>query len=68
MLVQDIKLANRLGFTIGRTKMGVIDEILTPVTNWREIIEMTLPVAEEYNFKMCPGNSYAYTFEIENGR
>jgi sugar phosphate isomerase/epimerase len=54
MLVRDIKLANRLGFKVGRTKLGVIDEILTPVENWQEFIEMTLPVAEEYDFKMCP--------------
>jgi hypothetical protein len=54
MLVRDIKLANRLGFKVGRTKLGVIDEILTPVENWQEFIEMALPVAEEYDFKMCP--------------
>jgi len=54
MLVRDIKLANRLGFKVGRTKLGVIDEILTPVKNWQEFIKMALPVAEEYDFKMCP--------------
>ena len=54
MIVRDIKLANKLVFKIGRTKLGVIDEILTPVSNWREFIEMALPVAEEYDFKMCP--------------
>ncbi len=54
MIVRDIKLANRLGFKVGRTKLGVIDEILTPVKNWQEFIEMVLPVAEEHDFKMCP--------------
>lgn len=54
MLVRDIRLANKLGFPIGRTKLGVIDGDLTPVSNWREFIEMALPVAEENNFKMCP--------------
>lgn len=54
MLVQDIKLAHKLGFTVLRTKLGVIDEILTPVSNWREFIEMALPVAEEHNVRMCP--------------
>ncbi len=54
MLVRDIKLANKLGFTHGRTKLGVIDGILTPVTNWREFIKMALPVAEKYNFRMLP--------------
>ena len=61
MLVRDIKLANKLGFTVGRTKLGVIDrpgipemETLTPVRNWQEFIKMALPVAEENNFRMCP--------------
>jgi hypothetical protein len=54
MLVKDIRLAHKLGFTVGRTKLGVIDGSLTPVSNWREFIEMALPVAEENNFKMCP--------------
>lgn len=60
-LVQDIKLGSRLGFTCGRTKLGVIDQpgmpefdTLTPVRNWREIIKMALPVAEKYNFRMLP--------------
>jgi sugar phosphate isomerase/epimerase len=52
MLVQDIKLANRLGFTCGRTKIGVIDKDLFPVPNWREIIKAALPVAEKNNFRM----------------
>jgi len=54
MIVRDIKLAHRLGFTVGRTKLGVIDETLTPVENWQEFIKMALPVAEEYDFRMCP--------------
>ena len=54
MLVRDIKLANRLGFTCGRTKLGVIDGQLTPVENWREFIKMALPVAQKYNFRMMP--------------
>ena len=53
-LVKDIRLAGKLGFTVMRTKLGVIDEILTPVSNWREFIEMALPVAEENNVRMCP--------------
>jgi hypothetical protein len=51
-LVEDIKLANKLGFTCGRTKIGVIDEELNPVPNWREFIKMALPVAQKYNFRM----------------
>jgi sugar phosphate isomerase/epimerase len=51
-LVQDIKLGNKLGFTRGRTKIGVIDVGLDPVPNWREFLKMALPVAEKYNFRM----------------
>jgi hypothetical protein len=51
-LVTDIKLASRLGFTCGRTKIGVIDAELFPVPNWREFIKMALPVAEKHNFRM----------------
>ncbi len=54
LLVRDIKLANKLGFTVMRTKLGVINGSLEPVTNWREFIEMALPEAEAYNVKMCP--------------
>ena len=54
MLVRDLKLANRLGFKVARTKLGVIDEILTPVENWQEFIKMALPVAEELDVRMCP--------------
>lgn len=54
MLLRDLKLANRLGFPITRTKLGVIDDTLTPVKNWREFIEMALPDAEKLNIKMCP--------------
>lgn len=54
MLVRDFKIANRLGFTLLRTKLGVIDDTLTPVSNWREFIKMALPLAEEYNVRMCP--------------
>lgn len=53
-LVKDIKLANRLGFSVLRTKLGVIDFELNPVSNWREFIEMALPIAEEYKVVMCP--------------
>ncbi|MCC7461450.1 MAG: TIM barrel protein [Gammaproteobacteria bacterium] len=53
-LVRDIKLASRLGFTVMRTKLGVTDEILTPVSNWREFISRALPVAEQHNVRMCP--------------
>lgn len=53
-LVRDIRLASKLGFPVMRTKLGVIDEFLTPVTNWQEFIEMALPAAEEHGVVMCP--------------
>lgn len=54
MLERDFKIANRLGFTVLRTKLGVIDDELSPVTNWKEFIKMALPLAEKYNVRMCP--------------
>ncbi len=54
MLARDIRLAHRLGFTVMRTKMPVINGKLEPVLNWREIIKMALPLAEKLNMKMCP--------------
>ena len=54
MLERDIKIAARLGFPVLRTKLGVIDGVLTPVTHWREIISRALPTAEQYGVVMCP--------------
>ena len=54
MLSRDIRLAHRLGFTVMRTKMPVINEKLEPVENWRDIIRGALPLAEQLNMKMCP--------------
>ena len=54
MLARDIRLAHRLGFTVMRTKMPVINDALELVKNWREIIKMALPLAEELGIKMCP--------------
>lgn len=53
-LAADIRLAHRLGFTVMRTKLGVIDQTNTPVENWREFIRMALPLAEDCNVRMCP--------------
>ena len=54
MLQRDIRLAHRLGFTVMRTKMPVIDGDLSPVENWRDIIQGALPLAEELDIRMCP--------------
>ena len=53
-LIHDIKLASYMGFTCMRTKLGVIDEILTPTTIWRDVIRKALPYAEKYNVVMQP--------------
>ena len=53
-LVNDFKIAHRLGFRILRTKMGVINDELAPMENWREIIRSVLPEAEKYDVVMCP--------------
>lgn len=54
MLIHDIKLASFMGFTCMRTKLGVCDEYLTPVPNWKEFIKRALPYAEKYNVVMLP--------------
>lgn len=61
ILVHDIKVAASLGFKVLRTKLGVIDEVLSPVSNWKEIIRKALPVAEEYGVVMCPEIHYPTT-------
>ncbi len=53
-LIHDIKLASYMGFTCMRTKLGVIDEILTPTQIWRDVIRKALPYAEKYNVIMQP--------------
>ena len=42
------------GFHILRTKLGVINDELAPVENWRDIIKSVLPEAEKYDVVMCP--------------
>ncbi|MER0123238.1 sugar phosphate isomerase/epimerase family protein [Streptococcus sp. ZJ93] len=54
MLINDFKIAHKLGFKILRTKMGVINGELAPVENWREIVKSVLADAEKYNVIMCP--------------
>ncbi len=54
MLCRDLRLAHRLGFTVLRTKMPVINDALEPVENWREIIKGALPLAEKLGLVMCP--------------
>ncbi|MBR2123338.1 MAG: sugar phosphate isomerase/epimerase [Lachnospiraceae bacterium] len=53
-LIHDIKLASYMGFTCMRTKLGVIDDKLTPTKIWRDFIRRALPYAEKYNVVMQP--------------
>ena len=54
MVCRDLQLAHRLGFSVMRTKMPVINGELEPVTNWREIITGALPLAEKLGLVMLP--------------
>lgn len=54
MLLHDIKLASFMGFPFMRTKLGVVDETLTPTPKWKEFIKRALPYAEKYNVVMMP--------------
>ena len=54
ILERDFKLANKMGFKILRTKMGVKDDELTPVDNWEDFIKGSLELAEKYDVYMCP--------------
>jgi sugar phosphate isomerase/epimerase len=54
ILVRDLELAHRLGFTIVRPKLGVVSLDLIPDPIWRETVERALPKAEEYNIRIAP--------------
>lgn len=54
ILERDLKIAGKLKFPVLRTKLGVIDDTLSPVPYWREIIKRALPIAEENHVVMCP--------------
>src|SRR5207247_5216750 len=45
ILLRDLELAHRLGFTIVRPKLGVVSLDLIPDPIWRETIERALPQA-----------------------
>lgn len=53
-LIRDFRIAHALGFRILRTKLGVINDQLAPVENWREIIRSVLDEAERYDVVLCP--------------
>jgi sugar phosphate isomerase/epimerase len=54
LLVRDLELAHRLGFTIVRPKLGVVSLDLIPDPVWRETAERALPKAEEYGIRIAP--------------
>ena len=54
ILVRDLELAHRLGFTIVRPKLGVVSLDLVPDPVWRETVERALPTAEQYGIRIAP--------------
>ena len=54
ILVRDVRLANRLGFTIVRPKLGVVSLDLLPDPVWREATRRALPTAVELGVRIAP--------------
>ena len=54
LLENDFKIAHALGFHCLRTKQTVINDVLDPVENWRDIITAATPAAEKYDVVMLP--------------
>jgi sugar phosphate isomerase/epimerase len=54
ILVRDLELAHRLGFTIVRPKLGVVSLDLIPDPIWRETVERSLSKAEEWGIRIAP--------------
>jgi len=53
-LQRDLRLAKRLGFRFVRPKIGVITSDLVPHPIWTEVVERSLPLAEELDVIICP--------------
>ena len=53
-LQRDLRLAKRLGFRFVRPKIGVITSDLVPHPIWTEVVELSLPLAEELDVIICP--------------
>jgi sugar phosphate isomerase/epimerase len=51
ILLRDLELAHRLGFTVVRPKLGVVSLDLIPDPIWRETVERALPKAEEWGIR-----------------
>ena len=53
-LQRDLRLAKRLGFRFVRPKIGVVSSDLIPHPIWTEVVEQSLPLAEELDVIICP--------------
>ncbi|WP_194421242.1 C-glycoside deglycosidase beta subunit domain-containing protein [Microbacterium abyssi] len=53
-LQRDLRLAKRLGFRFVRPKIGVVSGDLIPHPIWTEVVEASLPLAEELDVIICP--------------
>ncbi|MBB3157701.1 sugar phosphate isomerase/epimerase [Microbacterium proteolyticum] len=53
-LQRDLRLARRLGFRFVRPKIGVVSSDLIPHPIWTEVVEASLPLAEELDVIICP--------------
>lgn len=53
-LQRDLRLAKRLGFGFVRPKIGVVSSDLIPHPIWTEVVEASLPLAEELDVIICP--------------
>ena len=54
ILLRDLELAHRLGFSILRPKLGVVSLDLVPDPIWRECVERVLPRAAELGVRIAP--------------
>lgn len=53
-LMRDLRLAARLGFSWVRPKIGVVSGDLVPHPIWEEVVERSLPLAEQLDVIICP--------------
>ncbi len=53
-LQRDLRLAKRLGFRFVRPTIGVVSSDLIPHPIWTEVVEASLPLAEELDVIICP--------------
>jgi sugar phosphate isomerase/epimerase len=54
ILLRDLELAHRLGFSIVRPKLGVVSLDLVPDPVWRETVVRVLPRAAELGIRIAP--------------